>query len=92
MLEGGEAVLIDVREPYEYSDIRAKGATSMPLGTLGQHIQELPTDKDVLLICQGGGRSARAAAFALQSGYSRVYNVAGGTAAWAMSKLPVERG
>ena len=92
MLEKGDAVLIDVREPMEFAQVHAKGAKLIPLGTFGQHIGELPTDQDVLIICQSGNRSARATMAAMQAGLSRVYNVKGGTSAWVMSKLPTERG
>src|SRR5690242_4317505 len=91
-LEKGEAVLIDVREPVEFAQIRAKGAKLIPLGTFGRHLGELPTDQDILIICQSGNRSARATMAAMQAGLSRVYNVRGGTSAWVMSRLPTERG
>ena len=91
-LEKGEAVLIDVREPVEFAQIRAKGAKLIPLGTFGHHLGELPTDQDILIICQSGNRSARATMAAMQAGLSRVYNVRGGTSAWVMSRLPTERG
>lgn len=92
MLDQGEAVLIDVREPYEYREIHAKNATLMPLSTFGQHVQEIPQDKDVLLICRSGGRSAQAGMFALQNGFKRIYNVQGGTLGWVQAKLPTEKG
>ena len=92
MLEKGQAVLIDVREPVEYAQVHAQGAKLIPLGTFGQRLNELPTDQDVLLICQSGNRSGRATQAAMQAGLSRVYNVKGGTSAWLMSKLPTERG
>ncbi len=92
MLDQGEAVLIDVREPNEYQEVHAKNATLMPLSTFGQHVQEIPQDKDVLLICRSGGRSTQAGMFALQSGLKRVYNVQGGTLAWVQAKLPTEKG
>ena len=92
MLEGGDAVLIDVREPVEYHEIRATGASLIPLGAFQSRVNELPKDKDVLLICRSGGRSAQATLIAQQAGYERVYNVAGGTMAWSSAKLPTEQG
>jgi rhodanese-related sulfurtransferase len=92
MLEGGQAVLIDVREPSEYTEVRAVGAKLIPLGNFRERIKELPTDQDVLLICRSGARSANAAEAAMQAGLTRVYNVRGGTLAWMMNQLPVERG
>ncbi len=92
MVETGEAVLIDVREPYEYAEVRATGAKLIPLGSVSQRLNEFPTDKDVLLICRSGGRSAQACMIAMQGGHSRVFNVQGGTISWVNSKLPTERG
>lgn len=92
MLDNGQAVLIDVREPNEYAEVRANGAQLIPLGTLPQRLNELPTDQDVLMICRSGSRSAMACQLAGQAGYSRLYNVAGGTLAWQAANLPVERG
>ncbi len=91
MLESGQAVLIDVREPGEYAQVHARGATLMPLGTVPQHLAEIPTDKDVLMICQSGGRSARACEAVSRTGHTRLFNVKGGTAAWVAAKLPTER-
>lgn len=92
MLQGGEAVLIDVREPYEYQEVRAVGAKLIPLGSVAGRLNELPKDKDILMICRSGARSAQAAMVALASGYERVYNVQGGTLAWVGAKLPTEQG
>jgi rhodanese-related sulfurtransferase len=92
MLDQGDAVLIDVREPAEYQEVHAKGATLIPLGTFGQRLAEVPQDKDVLLICRSGGRSAQACMLAQQGGLKRVYNVQSGTLGWVNAKLPTEKG
>ena len=92
ILDKGEAVLIDVRENGEYEEVRATGAKHIPLGTLAARLKEIPTDKDVLMICKGGGRSAMACQLAGQAGYKRLYNIAGGTMAWQAANLPIERG
>ena len=92
MLKSGEAVLIDVREPNEYTEIHAKDAKLMPLSTFSQRLKEIPQDKDVLLICRSGGRSAQAAMFANQAGLKRLHNVQGGTLSWVQAKLPIEKG
>lgn len=92
MLEGGDAILIDVREQYEYIEIHAKDAKLIPLSTFGQHLKEIPQDKDVLLICRSGARSAQAAMFANQAGLKRLHNVQGGTLSWLQAKLPTEKG
>ena len=92
MLGSGDAVLIDVREPYEYTEIHAKDAKLMPLSTFPQRLNEIPQDKEVLLICRSGARSAQAAMIAARAGHKRLYNVQGGTLSWVQAKLPTEKG
>lgn len=82
-------VLIDVREGYEFAQGHARGARNIPLGDLGQRLSEIPRDRDVLLICQSGNRSASAARHLLRAGYTRVINISGGTSAWRMHHLPL---
>ncbi len=85
-----DAVLIDVREVFEFSRGHAKGARNIPLSQFARRFKEIPTNKDVLLICQSGNRSMQAAHMLKQQGYERVSNVSGGTTVWRMSQLPME--
>lgn len=82
--------LVDVREPFEYSNGHVPGAISMPLATVPVRINELPKSTPIHLICQAGGRSMQAAAYLENAGYT-VVNVAGGTGSWIASGFPVER-
>ena len=75
------APVVDVRETDEYAAGHVSGALSVPLGDLAARKAELPTDQTVYLICQGGGRSAKAADLLSADGYD-VRSVAGGTTAW----------
>ncbi len=86
----GDAVLIDVREVGEFSRGHAKGARNVPLSQFNRRFKEIPTNKDVLLICQSGNRSMQAANMLKAQGYERVTNVSGGTGVWRMSQLPME--
>lgn len=90
----GQAVLIDVREPHEYADVRAPGARLIPLGQLAQRLAELPQDKamPVLLVCRSGSRSAAAVDMLGKAGYTQTLNVTGGMNAWQKAGLPVVRG
>lgn len=85
-------LLVDVREPREFTEVRAEGAVLVPLSTFMLRYRELPTDRPLLMICQSGARSGQAAAFLLASGWTDVVNVAGGTLAWERAGLPVRRG
>lgn len=86
-----EAVLVDVREPEEWSQGRARGARHIPLRQLPDHLDALPRAAPVYLICRSGSRSATAAAYLRQAGFERPVNVSGGMIAWERAGLPVER-
>jgi rhodanese-related sulfurtransferase len=87
---GSSAVLIDVREAWEYRRGHARGAINIPLSQLQARISEVPQDREVLLICQSGHRSMQAAHLLQRQGVQRVVNVKGGTALWRLHGLPVE--
>ena len=89
--ESKSTTLIDVREGWEFSRGRAKGAKNIPLSALSKRVGEIPRDRDVYIICQSGNRSMQAARFLRQQGIERVFNVMGGTTVWQMHGLPVER-
>jgi hydroxyacylglutathione hydrolase len=85
-------VVLDVREPVEYAAGHVPGAVNLPQADLADRLDELPRDRPLLLICQGGYRSQRAAQFLIQMGFAQVASVAGGTAAWAEAGKPLGRG
>jgi molybdopterin/thiamine biosynthesis adenylyltransferase/rhodanese-related sulfurtransferase len=77
-------VLIDVREPVEYAINRIPGAVLIPKGEFvtGEALPKLPADKQVVLHCKSGARSAEALAVVKGAGYSDAVHVGGGVAAW----------
>jgi adenylyltransferase/sulfurtransferase len=75
--------LLDVREPNEFKIGRIPGSTLIPLGEVPQRFQEIPKDKEVVVHCKMGGRSAKAAAFLRQQGFKSVKNLKGGILDWA---------
>src|SRR5579884_942210 len=76
------ALVLDVREPEEYRHGHVPGAVNLPQGDLASRMDELPQDRPLLVICQGGYRSLRAARFLAQMGFQNVASVRGGTEAW----------
>ena len=82
------SLIIDVRERDEYTELHATGAVNIPLSELTERFQEVPSDRDVLVICHSGGRSARACAWLDTQGITAT-NIAGGTVQWAINELPV---
>lgn len=91
MLDAGDAVIIDVREPGEYADGHASGASLMPHQSVFNRQTELPDDTDILFICKSGQRSALASEYAAAAGKTRLFNVEGGTDAWREAGLPMEK-
>jgi rhodanese-related sulfurtransferase len=89
-LAKGGAVLIDVREQWEYDEARIPGSVLIPLGQLPARIAEVPADRDVYVHCRMGGRSARAVDYLRTFGHSNAYNVTGGIEQWEADGLPVE--
>lgn len=89
LLERGEALLLDVREPDEWRAGHAPGATHIPLGELGQRFTELPRDRPIVAVCRSGNRSALATRSLRQAGL-QVDNLDGGMKAWQKAGLPLE--
>lgn len=87
----GGAVVIDVREPYEYARGHVPGAKLIPLASLPAHAAGLPGDKPVYIICATGNRSLTAARFLAGRGVD-ARSVAGGTSRWMAYGLPVVSG
>ncbi|MFC3835015.1 MULTISPECIES: rhodanese-like domain-containing protein [Deinococcus] len=86
------AVLVDVREQNEYDEVHAEGALLIPLSEFEARHGELPKDRELVMICRSGARSARAGEYLEQQGYSQVANLTGGTNAWVESGLPSVKG
>ncbi|GGL77399.1 rhodanese-like domain-containing protein [Curtobacterium sp. Csp1] len=83
------AHVIDVREPDEYRAGHVPGAANIPLAQLGDRLGEIPTGAPVHVVCQSGGRSARATEVLTAAGFAAV-DVAGGTASWRAAGHPVD--
>ena len=77
-------LLVDVRQPGEYTAAHIPGALLMPLMQLEAKLFELPSDRDLIFYCHSGGRSAAAAALALDAEITRktIFNLSGGILAW----------
>ncbi|MEI6675449.1 MAG: molybdopterin-synthase adenylyltransferase MoeB [Verrucomicrobiota bacterium] len=75
-------LLIDVREPHEHAIAHIPQARLIPLATLPEHLDSLPRDRNILIHCKAGGRSAKAVQLLLDSGFADVKTVSGGMDAW----------
>ena len=80
---GDNPVILDVRQPEEYAEKNIPGSILIPLGELPNRLSELEQykDKEIVVHCKSGGRSATAQKFLLEKGYNAV-NLSGGILAW----------
>jgi rhodanese-related sulfurtransferase len=85
--------LVDVREDNEWAAGHATGATHMSKGVIERDIESKLPQKDakIVLYCGGGSRSALAADALMKMGYSNVFSLAGGIAAYKSAGLPTEK-
>ena len=83
-LAAGDTVdVIDVREPYEWEIARLPGARLIPLGTLPHAVSSLDPQREVVLYCHHGVRSARGVELLAAAGFTCVWNLAGGIDRWS---------
>ena len=89
--DGGEAVLIDVREDSDWDEGHAKGAKHLSRGVIELEIEdEIPDPKTpIICYCGGGSRSALVAESLQKMGYENVCSIAGGLRAWKEEGLPI---
>lgn len=80
---GGELMLLDVREPFEFAIGHIEGSHLIPLGQIQQRFNELDPQRPVVVICHHGIRSQQAADFLAYSGFPQVFNLLGGIDAWS---------
>ncbi len=88
-----KAIVIDVCEPDEFARGHVIGAKNLPLGQLDEKLAQVVKSKStpIVMVCQVGARSARAAATARQLGFEQVHSLAGGLQAWQAASMPVEK-
>jgi rhodanese-related sulfurtransferase len=82
LINRGEVEVIDVREPREWSEGHLAGARLAPLGEFRANPKASLRRDGVVFVCAAGVRSETAARIAASLGFSRVYNLTGGTRAW----------
>ena len=83
--------VLDVRSPQEYAAGHVPGAVNVPHDELASRLREVPRDKDVVVYCRTGRRSALAADVLAANGYRRVSLLEGDMQAWVARGRPVEK-
>jgi rhodanese-related sulfurtransferase len=91
LIETGEVDVVDVREPNEWATGILPGARLVPLRQLKASPKTALTRDGVIFVCAAGVRSETAARLALQNGFTRVYNLTGGTKNWVKAGFALVR-
>ncbi|HET7176508.1 MAG TPA: rhodanese-like domain-containing protein [Gammaproteobacteria bacterium] len=81
--QGDRAVLLDVREPWEYALAHVEGSLHIPMGEVQDKLEELNSDRMYVVMCHHGRRSQQVADYLAAKGFRQVSNLAGGIDAWA---------
>ena len=91
MLESGTPpFLLDVREPYEWeiANLGPLGAVPIPMTEVPNRVEELPRDREIVVVCHSGARSAAVARTLSRLGFPDVSNLRGGLLAWSRDVDP----
>jgi hydroxyacylglutathione hydrolase len=86
------AYLLDVRSEAEYQEAHIAGARHIHFGEVANHVDELPTDRPIVLQCASGVRSQMVFSLLERQGMNNLVNLKGGLDAWQAAGLPVEQG
>jgi len=82
--EGWAPFVLDVRKPHEADIVKLDFADLLvPHEDVAAHLSEIPRDRDILVHCKMGGRSAKASKVLVEAGYRSVTNMEGGITGWA---------
>ncbi len=82
LTEGGNIVVLDVREVAEFAFNHIPNAISIPIGELESRLHELNKDDEIFVICRTGSRSDLAAQRLAENKFTKVINVVPGMSQW----------
>ncbi len=81
-------MLLDVREPWEFSTCHIDGSELIPMGQIPTRHEQLDAERETIIICHHGVRSYQVAIFLERYGFAKLINLSGGVAAWAREVDP----
>ncbi len=87
-----DTFFLDVREPEEWNEYHIEGATLIPLGELASRVDDLPRDKEIVVVCRSGNRSQAGRDILKDAGFTQVTSMAGGVSQWQASGYPIVTG
>ena len=86
--ERGKPVLVDVRQPWEFDVCRIDGSKPVPMSAIPARFMELDRNAETVVVCHHGARSYQVCMFLEHQGFTNIYNLYGGVAAWAQQVDP----
>ena len=91
-LQNGTAIMVDVREEPEFKleSIPLDNVFYYPLSQIGEQLQNIPSDKPIIVICNAGVRSSKVVNLLNRNGFINSANLDGGIIMWKALGLPVE--
>jgi rhodanese-related sulfurtransferase len=81
---------LDVRTQAEWDSFHIPNTTLIPLDQLAARVNEVPQDREVVVVCRSGNRSKTGRDLLRQAGYDQVTSMSGGVNAWRAAGYPVE--
>lgn len=86
------AFILDVRQPEEWNEGHIPNATLIPLDQLAQRVNEVPRDREIVVVCRSGNRSREGTLILLENGFKQVSSMAGGVIDWSAKGYPLVQG
>jgi rhodanese-related sulfurtransferase len=86
--QGERPLILDVREAEEIAIAAFPGAVHIPMGEITSRLSELDPDRETVVVCHHGIRSAQVAMYLARLGFERVSNLSGGIDAWSATVDP----
>ena len=89
--KNAKPLVVDVREPQEFEAGHIAGAKLAPLDKVDKEVAAVEKNRDIVLVCRSGRRSALAYRRLVELGFTSLKNMEGGMVAWEKLGLPVEK-
>jgi len=86
--DGDDVLILDVREPNEVFVAPFPGAMHIPMGEIPSRVSELDPERETVVVCHHGVRSAQVAIYLARLGFEHVLNLSGGIDAWSETADP----
>lgn len=86
------ALIVDVRRSTEVERVNfdVPNYINIPVNDLDTRINEIPKDKEIIMVCLSGERSLKTTYYLMNHGYEKVFNMTGGIIKWATKNFPLK--